>query len=407
MRTWNEENFLERLAPLLRQKPYAGRNTCPDVDTLVAVLEGAAPTEVNETVTRHLAECPECVDLYGRLLNFQIGSPPEPEAAWKETRKRLDIWLEGFLRSQAATLRPTRPLKLSGRFPLWESISRPLTLRKVQWALGASIALILITSGVVLEKLRHEQVPENQTALRGTVAPHPQTEATHGVPPPPASALPSRERVPLEAKGPAGEKAGGEPPAAPILVSPTVTLRNPTTDTAENRPALPPSPGLGANGQGSNTSSETPSGGSNTESASPKAAQRLPSAPVPFLRLEPSAHLVMVVSSIRWLQEGSFQIQGTLLVGVPQAGSVRLDQGAQVIGTGVMNHGQPSIAVTEFVVQGTRYALNAGNGAMRTQTPGTGGAVQFDRSQVLEMWPKSPAVYQKKPDANRPPESPR
>jgi len=41
--------------------------------------------------------------------------------------------------------------------------------------------------------------------------------------------------------------------------------------------------------------------------------------------------------------------------------------------------------------------LKEGSGAMKAQTPGTGGAVQFERSQVLEMWPLASLVYEKAP----------
>jgi hypothetical protein len=53
----------------------------------------------------------------------------------------------------------------------------------------------------------------------------------------------------------------------------------------------------------------------------------------------------------------------------------------------------------EFIVQGAHYMLKEGSGAMKAQTPGTGGAVQFERSQVLEMWPGSPLVYERTPAA--------
>jgi hypothetical protein len=69
-----------------------------------------------------------------------------------------------------------------------------------------------------------------------------------------------------------------------------------------------------------------------------------------------------------------------------------------------MSQGQTSLGVTEFVVQGARYTLKVGNGAMKAQTPGAGGAVQFDRSQVLEMWPASPSIYEKAPETAPQPE---
>jgi hypothetical protein len=61
-----------------------------------------------------------------------------------------------------------------------------------------------------------------------------------------------------------------------------------------------------------------------------------------------------------------------------------------------MSQGQTSLTVTELVVEGSRYTLKSGNGAMRAQAPETGG--QFDRGKLVEMWPESPSVYEKAPD---------
>jgi hypothetical protein len=69
-----------------------------------------------------------------------------------------------------------------------------------------------------------------------------------------------------------------------------------------------------------------------------------------------------------------------------------------------MSQGQTSLAITEFLVQGGRYTLKVGNGAMKVQAPGAGAAVQLDRGQILEMWPASPSVYEKAPDTTPQPE---
>jgi hypothetical protein len=111
-----------------------------------------------------------------------------------------------------------------------------------------------------------------------------------------------------------------------------------------------------------------------------------------------------VLSSVKWLPNASFQFRGTLLLPVVHPGPVPLDRGTEVIGAGTMRQGQTSLAVTEFVVKGARYTLKVGKGAMKAQTPGAGGAVQFDRSQVLEMWPVSPSIYEKAPDTTAQPE---
>ena len=80
---------------------------------------------------------------------------------------------------------------------------------------------------------------------------------------------------------------------------------------------------------------------------------------------------------------------------VAQPGRVPLDRGAEVVGTGTVSQGQTTLAVTELEVQGARYLLKEGTGAMRAETPGAGGGVHFDRSQLLDMWPTAPAVYER------------
>jgi hypothetical protein len=133
---------------------------------------------------------------------------------------------------------------------------------------------------------------------------------------------------------------------------------------------------------------------------SPAMAAARPAAvapPPPSLQLDPSSHLLVVLSTAERLPDGSFEFRGTLLLPVAHAGPVPLDRGAEVVGAGQTRDGQTSLAVMEFVVQGAHYMLKEGSGAMKAQTPGTGGAVQFERSQVLEMWPLASLVYEKAP----------
>ena len=104
------------------------------------------------------------------------------------------------------------------------------------------------------------------------------------------------------------------------------------------------------------------------------------------------------MSFVKQLPDGSFQFRGTVSQAVPQTGSLSLARGAEAIGAGTMSQGQTLLTVTEFVVGGWRYTLKSGSGKMKAQTLGAEGPVQFDRTQVLEMWPLSPLVYGKAPD---------
>ena len=85
MTGWNEDNFLERLLAQAQQQYGADRGPCPDAETLCAVMEGAAPAPLRQLVLEHVRHCPDCAFLQSRLLNFEAGASPEPEAVWKET----------------------------------------------------------------------------------------------------------------------------------------------------------------------------------------------------------------------------------------------------------------------------------------------------------------------------------
>jgi hypothetical protein len=114
---------------------------------------------------------------------------------------------------------------------------------------------------------------------------------------------------------------------------------------------------------------------------------------------------VVTVSSINWLPDETFEFRATLLVAVPQPGPARLEQGAEVNGTGAINQSQvSSIAVTEIMLGGAHYRLKTGDGAMKAQTPGAHGTVDFYRSQILEMWPSAVAVYEQASAPTGPPE---
>lgn len=148
---WNEDNFLERLAPQLRREGAAEQGHCPDAATLCAVMEGEAPDTARKTVAEHVAQCPACADLQRRLAVFDQEGPPEPEAVWKETRNRLDHWLEKFLRSEAALGAAQRAKPFGGTLS-WENISSRFSSWKVQWALGVAVVLVFIAGAVLLKE---------------------------------------------------------------------------------------------------------------------------------------------------------------------------------------------------------------------------------------------------------------
>ena len=191
------------------------------------------------------------------------------------------------------------------------------------------------------------------------------------------------------------------PPAEPSLAIPQD--QQPPILTAQAvppppQPAATASPGPPAGPQETVIARHRPRSAASKFSLAMAVARPATAAPPPpSLQLDPSAHLLVVLSTAERLPDGSFEFRGTLLLPVVHAGPVPLDRGAEVVGAGQTRDGQTSLAVMEFVVEDAHYMLKEGSGAMKAQTPGAGGAVQFERSQVLEMWPVTSLVYEKAP----------
>jgi hypothetical protein len=385
MMDWNEDDFLEKLAPQLRREGAAERGPCPDAETLCAVTAGEAQEPLRTTVAKHIAQCPSCADLQRRLASFDQEGPPEPEAAWKETRNRLDHWLESLLRSQAASLRTAKTAKPSGGVLSWQGISTRFSPWKSEWALGVAVALILIVGTISLLKLRHAHHAPMEVATRPSVSPEQPPYAAPAEEPgkkggPASPAAPAEHHQPVQT-------AHGIAPSLPnSLAAPTPTRRGATVAPPAQSEAL----------ESEAHPSSTP--------ASPSPAPAAPADRLSSLRLEPGARLLIVLKSIHRQPDGSYAYQAILLLPLAQPGLVTLDRGTEVNGTVTVSHGHTSVTVTELVAQGTRYTLKDGDGSMNAQTPGTEGEVHFDRSQVLEMWSAFVATYEQAPGRTAPPE---
>ena len=441
MSDWNEDNFLERLMPQLRQQRSAEPDPCPDAETLLAALEGEAPATVRAQVAEHLKQCPACAELQNRLLSFDTEPSPEPEAVWKETRKRLDNWLEGFLRSEEARLRAAKLTATPRKGSRWETFWSPFISWKVVWGLGAVALLVLIADGVIVMEVRRGHPPQVQVAARP--APSQRQPANAQSPEKPAVGAPlvgalAKQRPPVGAPRmgarvnqehalpqvaehlppipptPYARNAAAPRAQLPAIAAPGPEAPNlPSQPTQAEAPAQPPPQPAAAQEAPEKTPTSTtlntelvarpsPLPSSSTASTSGVAAEHLPS-----VRLEPGAHLLLALSSVKPLPDGSLQFRGTLLLPVAHTGLVALDRGAEVIGVMTTSQGQTSLAVVELVTQSVRYTLKAGTGAMKAQTPGAGGGVHFDRSQVLEMWPTSPSVYERAREITPQPEPPK
>lgn len=434
MTSWNEDNFLERLMPILRRNAGAEENSCPDAETLYTVMEGDASGPLREAIVEHVMQCPACAELHSRLLNFNKGSLPEREGEWKEAQKRLDNWLAEFLSSDAVASRPLEQAKACGPVLWWKGISRAAPPWKMRWAFGVAAVFVLVIAGVLIVRRKSALTPQVQIAARTTVPQEPTTN------PAPAQELverPNSERrigqeskaamhtapstanvLTAKAQDSGGlRKAGGlrEPQAASSLPSSGASSTPPTQTAEAYTPSLPnvrqsssissrirSSVPAKAPSMLSTTLAPRPSApASSVEShVGPKVVTEHPA----YLRFEAGTRLWIRLNSVKRQPDGSFTFQGSLLLPVNRANEVLIDRGTEVNGSGSVIQGRTSLFITELVVQGARYILSGATGATDARPPGTGGAVQFDAGQVLEMWLASASTYEKAPDMDLQPQ---
>ena len=249
MNDWSEDNFLERLTPQLRMKADGARGPCPDAETLMAVIEGAASEPEQNTVNEHLSQCAACAELRSRLLSFESASPPEPEPAWTQTETRLDNWMEGFLRSEASPSRAPQGGKPRRKVIGWESLANSFTRRMTAWRWVVAAALVLTAITPLLLEYQQELRPLVQVAvltlirqgrvLSGPVGVQEKGPEKQKIAPNSEGSPKPLNNVPPKAELP---KAGG--PGAPLApAGPAPTDRNLPTETAEVRvPAPSPTP---------------------------------------------------------------------------------------------------------------------------------------------------------------------
>jgi hypothetical protein len=437
MNDWNENNFLERLMPLMRQKDRVRQNDCPDVESLCAFAEDRARGMVRNAIAAHVAECSRCAELHARLVNFATPAAPEDEGEWRNTEKRLQNWMEGFLHSQQGPRQAGPETQRDPAAPGAESLWNWLSSWKAQWAVGAVTAMALVAVAMLLIKLNprevqtaqksHPSLPTHaQTALsptlpeslgqprqsptnsysadrtksqartgdrnnrRLTYNKSPHEPANTGVAAAGQASSPQTSSTPFVA-------TQGNPSSAPAGASHSTVTSNGTPTVAELRP--PPPPRTGAVTSHSASLTHSFGGYVGAPAATGKAVSR-PTANRPAsFRLDTGTRVFVQLSSVTRQKDGSLRFHGTLVLPVAQAGAFSLDRGTAVSGFEKESQGQTSLVITELVVSGTRYTLKGDSGTRNALKTGGGKAVQFDAGQVIEMFVESASVYEMSPDA--------
>ncbi len=285
----------------------------------------------------------------------------------------------------SAQLQPTKPSQAAMPQSQTQVVPPSVTSRSYRglyMTVGALVVFVVIALGAMhLPRLFKAKAGGAEQAAPAEKPPEKSTEIPKMTPQ--EEGLPKAgDSLPSSAESPNGPEVGAPgAPAAPALTAAPAD-HNLATETAQATVPSPPNP--------------TPRG-----VARPAAAI----SPPPTLWLDPAGRLLVALSSISPKPDGSFQFHGILLLPVAQPGPVPLDRGAEVIGVGSKSQGRTSLAVTELVIQGVRYTLKDGRGIMSAHTPGAGGRVDFNRSQLLDMWPTATAVYEKASGQTGRPES--
>ena len=217
--------------PPLRRKIAAGRFSCPDPETLCAVIEEQSSDALRAAIADHLLGCSACADLHARLLNFQQGSVLIREAEWNQTEKRLDNWLNSSLGSGVLEGRLPKRAEASGLLPWRKRIAKSPFAWRLQGALGAAAMVVLGVIGAFVTD-RRLTVSPIQVAVRAT--PPGQESANTAPVPTPAQTGGSETQVAKLVK-PAGR---GSSSVANVRSSETASIRPPSvghsTVTARN-----------------------------------------------------------------------------------------------------------------------------------------------------------------------------
>jgi hypothetical protein len=411
----------------LRQKGIAKKHSCPDSELLTAFSEDQVDGFVSGAIAAHLKQCPECAEVYRRLVNFEMLGASVQETEWRNAEKRLGNWTEAFLRNRASEIRPEAHVRQDVSIPSRRS-GWKLSSWATRWALGAVAGLALVAATIYFVRLgsrshRSELQVAMQTAPTKAASPASNGREVGSAPEnsPAIGLAQPQEEKPVQSHAPAPNP---RPHAAPGRVpssrkdaphqefqeptqyaqqtadAPTAPLQNSGTQNSVNTgatvepstsaPARAPA-GNAATGSRRTTvhSPAVKAGGGRSMgfvTAARSAAQAAANLPV-SIPLEYSTRLWIQLSSGSPPPDGDFQFSGTLLEPVNQAVGIPLDRDTVIDGFGVVSNRQISLVIKSFVLRGARYTLKRGSGAARVEP--------FDDGKTLEVWLDEDSVYEK------------
>jgi hypothetical protein len=418
MKSWTEDNFLERLVPQLRRESGAQIESCPDSESLSAFTEDKASPILRDAIAAHLTRCPKCQEIYERLGQFGKATIPAQDAEWVNAEKRLDNWMGGFL--LARTAESPKPTAEPARALRWRDVAKAAFSWKLEWAVGAIAFAALAVAGLLVAKREwlastplhvatrqatpkienSAPVPTARTPDAGTAATKPAEPTLKPAPGTRKNAAPTVSQKSAESLG----KVQPETEPHPFSNSPTGESPSQIAQ-ADTPPDLSQNDRIPAGAKATPAAPSRPVHMGHAAGRAPGSTQSLPanagaslSTPTDhpaLLRLEAGTRLWIHIVSINRQPDGSFTFRGSLFQPVSHAGGVLLDQGAELTGSGSVKEGKVTVFIQRFLIQGVPYAVQGATGTRSEQMPGAGSALEFHEGQFLEMWLSSTTVYEK------------
>ena len=384
MRHWNENSFLEVIAPWLELR--GGRQTCREVRALAS----ESSDQSRSALSAHIAGCAECRDLQQCLGRFDTTVTCR-ESEWARAECRLDNWLTAFLATEARVSAASR----SGgwlRSPTWRTRWLLPSTAMAALALAFVVGRIAAPPGVQdtgITNLPPEEPVTIATAEPPKTAPLTDYKRGGSETAPSTPKDPSLPAVPRRAADVTHSVFSSEP-LPKSLPNPVATpsARSSSPLVAQS-PSVRPRPLPSAARQPSTGYTSHFYRLPGRETASDMSLQ-------PEITVDAGAHIWISLESVRPGADGSLEFRGILLLPVMQGGAMLLDRNTGVAGSVSTVQDKISIQISELVLNGSTYRLTSANGAANLSGSESGQALKFESGRVLEAWMASVSVYEKR-----------
>lgn len=365
MKEWHENNFLEKLAPLLRE------HRCPGEEALSALARGGMVAQP-EPIARHLANCPACRDLLERLARFgQVGTG-EDETKWTAARPRVLKAIEnfsaerGYLQkksgSRAAIVEQDRKATRSSWRPIW------------LWAPALALTTCLVIAFTIYRPI---SFPENtEVASSHTTKAESSRSEDHGG----DNEAPTRGATRSSTDASSDERRG-EHSEQPVNAVKTDGSRTGVNPAAEKYLGQRPNPvDIASPNQDATANVRQESGSPDVSSGSP--AQTALSEN--FLRVDSQRPFWIRITSRTQQPNNAFDFTAVV---TDNLGNDTLQRGTTLSGSGTLIQGRTNLQITFLVRNQVRYVA-------QNETAGSAYIISNSDNNTYEVTPSTTLIFE-------------